>query len=172
MHLLSQQVIGEIHPPRLVSAFENKVYYHWDPARTFQELAGRMHGKFHKFARYVIRRANEKFHCSGSECRLNRHWRPMSVNCAFCALDYTFVGKTEALEEDLTRLLELAGVGAVPGLRLTLHTNAMPPKPNKTMKYFKTLSPEVVRKLYQIYKLDFEMFGYSAKNYLTLKKKK
>ena len=55
-----------------MSAFENKVYYHWDRAKMFQDLADRMDGKFHKFARYVLRRADRRFHCTGEECLLNR----------------------------------------------------------------------------------------------------
>ncbi len=36
----------------------------------------------------------------------------------------------------------------------------------KTLTYFKQLSPEAKQEVYKFYKLDFEMFGYSADEYL------
>ncbi len=96
----------------------------------------------------------------------------MSVNCAFCALDYSFVGKTERLPEDLVRAMELAGGdgGSLipPGLKLGLHANAMPKMDNKTAHYFRKLSREVASRLHELYRIDFEMFGYSPDLYLNL----
>ncbi len=36
------------------------------------------------------------------------------------------------------------------------------------MTYFKQLSPTKRRELYEFYQLDFEMFGYSAREYLNM----
>ena len=35
----------------------------------------------------------------------------------------------------------------------------------KTQEYFSTLNKDLLNKLYQIYKLDFEFFGYSVDEY-------
>ena len=38
----------------------------------------------------------------------------------------------------------------------------------KADKYFSELTPEQVTKLYELYKVDFEMFGYEHESYLEL----
>ena len=38
----------------------------------------------------------------------------------------------------------------------------------KADKYFSELTPEQVTKLYELYKVDFEMFGYEYESYLEL----
>ena len=40
----------------------------------------------------------------------------------------------------------------------------------KTDKYFSELSQEQIEKLYEIYKYDFQMFGYEHESYLELSK--
>ena len=41
----------------------------------------------------------------------------------------------------------------------------------KTKRYFKMLNASQLTKLYQMYEVDFEMFGYSAEPYLINKEK-
>lgn len=36
-----------------------------------------------------------------------------------------------------------------------------------SLKYFRQIDQDSVQKLYNIYKIDFEMFGYSVQDYLT-----
>ena len=39
---------------------------------------------------------------------------------------------------------------------------------NLTMEYFSQLGRETVRQLYNLYRLDFELFGYSPNTYINL----
>ena len=36
-----------------------------------------------------------------------------------------------------------------------------------SLKYFRLIGEDRIKKLYNIYKIDFEMFGYSVQQYLT-----
>ena len=40
----------------------------------------------------------------------------------------------------------------------------------RTLQAFKGVHPKTIRKLYQLYRLDFELFGFSAEEYLALNK--
>ena len=39
---------------------------------------------------------------------------------------------------------------------------------SRTVEAFKTVGPELIRRLHTIYQIDFEMFGYSAIKYLDI----
>ena len=40
----------------------------------------------------------------------------------------------------------------------------------RTLQAFSGVDPKTIRKLYKLYRLDFELFGFSAKEYLALNK--
>ena len=40
----------------------------------------------------------------------------------------------------------------------------------RTLEAFRAVHPKTIRKLYKLYRLDFELFGFSAKEYLSLAK--
>ena len=39
---------------------------------------------------------------------------------------------------------------------------------DKTLETFRRLDPELIKQVYQVYRYDFELFGYSPDNYLKL----
>ena len=45
------------------------------------------------------------------------------------------------------------------------HLNSGGTAKDRARKYFRELKIETVRKLYEVYKVDFEMFGYSPSLY-------
>ena len=77
------------------------------------------------------------------------------------------MGRLETLQEDLNFIGQMAGVKLE-----TISTN--PSRGGSTSdlarKYFGQLDRRIVKKLYKLYKVDFEMFGYSPDLYLDLAK--
>ena len=91
---------------------------------------------------------------------------PYVARCAFCSLSYDMIGKTETFREDVLNVFRLAGV-TIPAGAADLRKNYNnPPEANKTRQYFSQLSPETRLRLYQLYRADYDMFGYSASEYL------
>ena len=93
----------------------------------------------------------------------DEHWRPIYRHCCLCQdkIDYNYVIKLEHFEEE-TAFLELK---QWPDLITTDAVNANQ-KHNMTSEqvtelYFKDVSDADVKRLYNIYKADFELFGYT-----------
>ena len=110
--------------------------------------------------------------------------------CIPCAIDYDVIIKFESLEEDSQYLIEECHLEN--RLKVT-HENAAPTgvrtaqgqknkskkvksgkaNPEKSssssaqsLKYYADIDPEKMKELYNHYLLDFEIFGYSADEYL------
>ncbi|XP_007255284.3 carbohydrate sulfotransferase 12-like [Astyanax mexicanus] len=86
------------------------------------------------------------------------HWRQMYYLCHPCQIEYDFVGKMETMNEDAQHLLHFLKVD---------HIIQFPQSPsNRTEEswindWFTKIPFEWRRKLYEIYELDFKLFGYS-----------
>jgi hypothetical protein len=76
------------------------------------------------------------------------------------------VGKLENMQEDIHFIGQMAGV--------ELESIVTNPSSGNTSElareYFSQLYKDDVEKLYQLYKMDFEMFGYSPDSYLNVAK--
>ena len=93
-----------------------------------------------------------------SNCQLNVHWMPYVPQCGLCDHNYTAVGRLETMQEDLHFIGEMAG--------FKLNTiSANPSSGGSTSKlarkYFGQLKRKEVKQLYELYRMDFQMFGYS-----------
>ncbi|XP_049718503.1 carbohydrate sulfotransferase 13 [Elephas maximus indicus] len=97
----------------------------------------------------------------------NEHWERAHALCHPCRLRYDVVGKFETLAEDSAFVLGLAGA---PDLRFP------PPPPRAQMaatrehaaRLFRDISPFYQQRLFDLYKMDFLLFNYSAPSYLRL----
>lgn len=155
------------HPfERVLSAFRNKfekenAYFH----RRFGSLMLRRYRdnaseeavadgdgvRFAEFARYLV---DPRTRAEGT---LNEHWRPVHDLCQPCAVRYDVVGKYEGLDVEAPYVLRRAGVQRLvrfPRIHRTVDTFDL------LDDYFRTLTPTIVFRLYQLYALDFKMFGY------------
>lgn len=122
---------------------------------------------------------------------IDGHFTPYSERCLPCAMKYDVIIKMESLEEDSNYLIEQCGLQD----RLKIsHENPAPTGPetaqgtkNKSkgvrkgkekakvvnstgetaLKYFRDIPTSKIRQLYQHYRHDFEIFGYSASEYLA-----
>uniref|UniRef100_G1Q3D0 Carbohydrate sulfotransferase n=1 Tax=Myotis lucifugus TaxID=59463 RepID=G1Q3D0_MYOLU len=97
----------------------------------------------------------------------NEHWERAHALCHPCRLRYDVVGKFETLAEDAAFVLSLVGA---PGLRFP----APPPRAkaaaaqDQARRLFQDISPFYQRRLFDLYKMDFLLFNYSAPSYLRL----
>ncbi len=94
----------------------------------------------------------------------NIHWNPTSTYCSVCGLEYNTIVKFEHLEFESQFVEQLIDPNHVADQRLT-HANPTLPsgmtQDELTKVYFQQLSAEDVEALYEFYKLDFRMFGYT-----------
>lgn len=89
-------------------------------------------------------------------------FRPYGDTCSFCYLNYDLIGHTETFAEDTMHIVEKAGVRESIGQLRDLDMFEDPEPINR----FTELTQEEMKKLYEIYKLDFEAFGYNFSAYL------
>ena len=109
---------------------------------------------------------------------MNVHWRPYYAACSYCDLQYNFISKVWFILaslynnsylkiEDLGRDMEVifGDILNVP-LPKEYHANQSNGASiqNKTSMYLGQLSADTRGKLYQVYKHDFKMFGYTSDN--------
>uniref|UniRef100_A0A452SKZ2 Carbohydrate sulfotransferase n=1 Tax=Ursus americanus TaxID=9643 RepID=A0A452SKZ2_URSAM len=131
------------------------------PLRTHDALARGHDVRFAEFLAYLLdprTRREEPF---------NEHWERAHALCHPCRLRYDVVGKFETLAEDAAFVLGLVGA---PGLRFP----APPPRAKAAAardlaeRLFRDISPFYQRRLFDLYRMDFLLFNYSAPSYLRL----
>ena len=96
------------------------------------------------------------------------HSRPYLPQCLYCDVDFDVIGKLEDFEEDVAYIAEKRNL--TEHLRLLNHVQQPKDQWNqekgersrkeKRDKYMSQLSPKMVQDLYELYKIDFEMFDY------------
>ena len=96
----------------------------------------------------------------------DQHWLPMSQVCQPCSVRYDYIVRLETAEEE-----------SGPILRLFHINDTLPHKNNgqrtedtsgdslgigqSILREYVNVSPEIMRNVYERYKLDFELYGYS-----------
>ncbi len=142
----------------------------------YVRLSNRLGGEgavFADFVAHVLSQA-DKLGCDGDGgpsavgcSNLDVHWRPQYARCGFCQLRYDFIGRVEQFDEDVSYVFRATNLTKfIPMQEADLILNSVPHKDNRTLEYFKTLSSEQKERLLKLYKGDFDLFGYSAEEYL------
>jgi len=110
----------------------------------------------------------------------NEHWRPYYVNCDYCDIKYDFIGRVENFEYDFNYIAKKANISlhSLPENIIHYHASgshksysALRPvskndKDEKVINYFSQLNVGQLEGLYNMYKVDFEMFGYKLYPYV------
>lgn len=93
------------------------------------------------------------------------HWVTFSELCAPCQIRYDVIGHHETLERDAQHILQRA---LVDGLVSYPHIPPGITKYNRTkvQRYFRGIGKRDVRRLYERYRGDFELFGYTRPGFL------
>ena len=86
--------------------------------------------------------------------------------CLYCDVDYNVIGKLEDFDEDVAYIAEKQNITEHLGLLKYVQHKTWEKrkdaqsKREKRDKYMSQLSQEMVSDLFELYKIDFEMFGY------------
>uniref|UniRef100_A0A3P9KPL5 Carbohydrate sulfotransferase n=1 Tax=Oryzias latipes TaxID=8090 RepID=A0A3P9KPL5_ORYLA len=105
---------------------------------------------FYNFIQYILDPRTQTY-------EFEPHWRQMYRLCHPCLIEYDFVGHQESLQEDAQELLKM--------VKLENDIKFPPSYANMTsadsvMDWFQSVPLEDRRKLYRIFKEDFQLFGY------------
>lgn len=159
------------HPfERLVSAYRDKfelakkyayVYSHYANKilnlSSPLQVAKHRRPTFSEFVDYLL---------SVHVTQFNDHWVPYWLHCHVCEMEYDIIGKMETITEDMEFIAKESGLAAA---NISLPwANKKSSGDNVSLDYFRKLSVKQVQGLYNIYKPDFEMFGYNADSYFKL----
>ena len=92
-----------------------------------------------------------------------------------CHIRYDFIGKVETWQSDVELLIESGNFSEFDKSALCnqkLNQNQQKTTEDTSKLYFKQLSPELVIKLYNLYKIDFIIGGYDyPQSYVEVAKK-
>ena len=122
-----------------------------------------------------------------SNYKANPHWRPMYQLTSPCLVEYDFISHLETIEADFEFVLEKLGISGMfefphgnekasekrPSVRNKRNTMSLEQgrydKILKTARLYKKmdLTKEMIYKLYDLYKLDFELFGYDFEYFIA-----
>lgn len=158
------KVIFVRHPlSRILSAYRDKFERH--NYETFRKIAEgikrRQRVKFPKAAKNTSSLAFEEFiHylVNANKNRENSHWNLISSSARVCELRYHFIGKLESLDNDLQYLLHK--LRANTSLTILRAYQGYSGEVEILRHYYGNISRPLLRRLYQAYKMDFDMFGY------------
>ena len=97
--------------------------------------------------------------------KINGHWTPMSMRCFYCDVRYDVIGRMETFSDDLKYIIMKNKLGDILSEDKKVRTTGGSPK-DDALRYFSQLRKEQIRSLYEVYKMDFKLFGYNVDEYL------
>ena len=147
---------------RLVSAYEDRAL---GLSESGEMVGAVKHKTFPEFVDHVVR------DCKYHPC--NEHWEPQYIHCNYCDIRYDIIGRVESLKDDLEYIAEINNFKSdLYRIKDDLHVHptfkreiGIKGKTEKIKRYFMQLNSTQVHNIYRMYKIDFEMFGYSTEPY-------
>ena len=78
---------------------------------------------------------------------------------------FNVIGKFETMKEDVEYIINASNLNIGTSSFPKIHSHG---KAHKllSLRYFRDIDAESIKKLHDVYKIDFEMFGYSIDEYL------
>ncbi|XP_078343415.1 carbohydrate sulfotransferase 11-like isoform X2 [Oculina patagonica] len=86
----------------------------------------------------------------------DRHWRQYEKLSHPCVINYDFIGHFETMEEDGPLVLKMAGIAD----RVTFPPIHKSTGTDEVLEYYSQVPPEYITRIGELYRSDFEMFGY------------
>ena len=99
----------------------------------------------------------------------NFNYRPFYHRCDFCDVKYDVIGFMETYYDDfiyIAQKLNHTTLLTRAKERINQTPGSKQPQSRRIKEHFALLSGEARQKLYQLYRIDFEMFGFNASRYL------
>ena len=155
------------HPfERLVSTFMDKVLDRVDRVDSVQ-FVQRNITAFPEFVEIILKQHREE--------NMNKHMKPFQQRCQYCTIPYDVIGRMETFDEDLKYIIIKNKLEDILPLEVTvgLHKNGhgkdtREERENHSLKLFSELDKNQIEQLYEIYKIDFELFRYNVSAYFDL----
>jgi len=164
------------HPfHRLLSAFKDKLEnnteynlrYAGERRRMVPNNSSQQAPTFNQFVDHLV---------ETSPTQMDKHWAPYYQVCTPCSVKYSGVLKLETMAEDSAWLFNRLNISALladwrdivggGGAHVGPGGSGQSQAEQKVRQYFQQISKEKLMKLYEKYRPDFELFGYSAQPYL------
>ena len=94
----------------------------------------------------------------------NEHWRPIAESCSLCAreLAYDVILKFENLTPEQDFFARALGIR---GPKNPEHRSKTPLSEAEKLSYFEMLNEQEIKKMYDYYQLDFDLFEYDLSNF-------
>lgn len=160
---------------RLLSAFRNKIQNHQN-AYFFDKFSRKILKKFRNrnMTSETMRRSNVTFiefvryllDPSTRKKGLNDHWEHFNTLCHPCLLKYDFIGKYETLDRDAYFILRNLTPNHWVRFPSREETYKHPTTTNLVAKYYGSISPRYVQKLWKMYEKDYSLFDYPYPSWL------
>ncbi|XP_058795957.1 carbohydrate sulfotransferase 11 isoform X2 [Phymastichus coffea] len=96
---------------------------------------------------------------------LDMHWTPITNFCTPCQVRFDVIAKFETLHDDQNYLIKHARVGHIIKPEWKNPTRGVQTK-DVVKQYFSQLSKTQIKELYEMFRYDFVLFGYSLTEYL------
>jgi len=184
------------HPfDRLVSAFKDKIVSGDDKGYRhvvvdIQRLFGQV--TFENFLRYVIWDLQKYYQCqegTNIQClnhKVDVHWRPFYQRCAYCDVDYSFIGRMESFNRDVQITVTLANLTEyIPLTETNLQSHITRTSTSsleedggyqtdwqgaikasqRALDHFADVEPSICRQIHELYAPDFDLFHYSLEGF-------
>lgn len=114
---------------------------------------------FREFVSYLVSRPPEEY---------DPHWRPVSLQCGLCHINYTAVVLTETYDEDMRYVMSASGLDQWVDLTLLTKNNNRGKGDTHQLltDYYSTLEPSLLQQIIDVYRNDFRMFSYTPSDVL------
>ena len=106
---------------------------------------------------------------------MNKHVKPFVERCQYCKIPYDVIGRIETFDEDVkyiimkNKLEDVLPLEETLGLHKNEHgKNTTEERERHSLELFSELDKQEIQQLYEIYKMDFEMFRYNVSAYFRL----
>ena len=102
------------------------------------------------------------------EFDINLHWRPYASACSYCHIHFDVIGQMETFSEDARYIIQKSNLGkkiSIDDIDVVKHSTKQNTT-TMTKTYFSRLTKNQIQDLYQMYRMDFEMFDFDIKSYL------
>ena len=114
---------------------------------------------FSEFVKFVLREEDE-----GME--LDMHWAPVYSFCNPCQVNFTDIVMFETLERDSEEVIRSAGIGHL--VKIHKKNAGKEKSAEVTRSLLKKLGKDLYNKIVDVYKVDFDIFGYEKKRFEDL----
>ncbi|XP_047468265.1 carbohydrate sulfotransferase 9-like isoform X2 [Penaeus chinensis] len=99
---------------------------------------------------------------SYAENRVNRHWNTYTAMCSPCTVKYSYVTKLESLTREMDYIFPTVGLPKDLADVMDHSTSTDENKDEAYIRYYSTVPLTLKKKIYEIFKADFEMFDYEV----------